>query len=265
MGRILGILKALRRKGAVGESAAPGLPALDGLKIPLHLAVIMDGNGRWATRRGLPRTAGHRAGAENLENVCRMCCDYGIKYLTVYAFSTENWSRPADEVNTLMELFVEFIRRFDVKLAREGIRLRFSGDIAALPPNLQAIMAKAEADSRERKNLQLIIAINYGGRREIVQACQKLAAAVREGSLEPDAIDETALQTALYLPDVPDPDLLIRPSGEQRLSNFLIWESAYSEFWFSDVLWPDFTDEHMLAALQAFTARDRRFGGIRQP
>ncbi|HAL74481.1 MAG TPA: isoprenyl transferase [Clostridiales bacterium] len=262
MRNIFSILKFFgsKKKTAGTPATAPGET---GLKIPVHLAVIMDGNGRWATKRGLPRSAGHRAGAENLENVCRMCCRYGIQYLTVYAFSTENWSRPADEVNTLMDLFVEFIRTFDVKLAKEGIRLRFTGDIAALPADMQEIVRQTELKSRERQNLQLIIAINYGGRRELTQACQKLAREVRDGLREPGSIDENAVHNALYLPDVPDPDLLIRPSGELRLSNFLTWQSAYSELWFSDVLWPDFADEHMLLALQAYTARDRRFGGIR--
>jgi undecaprenyl diphosphate synthase len=235
------------------------------LKIPTHLAVIMDGNGRWAQRRGLVRQAGHRAGAENLRQVCRLCVKYGIRYLTVYAFSTENWNRPQDEVHTLMDLFVEFIRRFDSEMAREGIRLRFSGDLAALPANIQEIIARAEADSARRSVMQLIIAINYGGRRELVQACQKLAGLVQANRLQPEQIGEHDLQQALYLPDVPDPDLVIRPSGEQRLSNFLLWESAYAELWFADVLWPDFAEEHLLAALQAFTGRDRRFGGIRQP
>jgi undecaprenyl diphosphate synthase len=262
MRSIFSILKLFGSKRKIaGPSVA--LPGETGLKIPVHLAVIMDGNGRWATKRGLPRSAGHRAGAENLENVCRMCCHYGVKYLTVYAFSTENWSRPADEVNTLMDLFVEFIRTFDVKLAKEGIRLRFTGDIEALPVNMQEIIRQAEQKSRDRQNLQLIIAINYGGRREIAQACQKLATEVRDGLREPDSINEDSVHHALYLPDVPDPDLLIRPSGELRLSNFLTWQSAYAELWFSDVLWPDFADEHMLEALQAYTARDRRFGGIR--
>lgn len=266
MSHFSNLIKTIFRKNSIVERSAGAGQSISfsGLKIPEHLAVIMDGNGRWAKQRGLPRQAGHRAGAENLENVCKLCCQYGIKYLTVYAFSTENWSRPADEVNTLMELFVEFIRRFDIKMAAEGIRLRFSGDLAALPEHLQAIIAKSEADSKERDKLQLIIAINYGGRRELVQACQKLADEVRDGSLNPADIDENSIQSALYLPDVPDPDLLIRPSGEQRLSNFLIWESAYAEFWFSDVLWPDFADQHLLAALEAYTARDRRFGGIRQ-
>lgn len=254
--------KARERSGQ-NDLAGPGPSAAD-LKIPVHLAVIMDGNGRWAQRRGLPRQAGHRAGAENLRDVCRLCGKYGIRYLTVYAFSTENWTRPEDEVHTLMALFVEFIKRFDAEMAQEGIRLRFSGDLAALPENVQAIITEAEANSAARDRLQLIIAINYGGRRELVQACQKLAESVRSGKMAPEDINETALSGALYLADVPDPDLVIRPSGEQRLSNFLLWESAYSELWFADVLWPDFAEEHLQAALQAYTSRDRRFGGIRQ-
>jgi len=224
----------------------------------------MDGNGRWAKQRGLPRQAGHRAGSENLENICRLCGKFGIRYLTVYAFSTENWNRPEDEVHALMDLFVEFIHRFDVKMAREGIRLRFMGDLAALPANLQKIIAQAEADSKSRDKLQLIIAINYGGRREMVQACQTLARAARDGRIDPADINENVLHDALYLPDVPDPDLIIRPSGEQRLSNFLLWESAYAELWFSNVLWPDFSEEHLVAALQDFANRDRRYGGIKK-
>ena len=237
---------------------------LESLKIPLHLAVIMDGNGRWAKKRGLPRSAGHRAGAENLENVCRLCVHYGIKYLTVYAFSTENWSRPEDEVNTLMDLFIEFIHRFDAKMAEEGIRLRFAGDIGSLPERLQQTIASAEVESRHRDKLQLIIAINYGGRRELAQACRRIAEDACAGRIQPDQINEELVQSALYVSDIPDPDLVIRPSGEQRLSNFLIWQSAYSELWFSDVLWPDFSQEHLSAALQAFTTRDRRFGGVKQ-
>jgi len=251
--------------GTVPAASSKTNAAEPPLKIPRHLAVIMDGNGRWAQRRGLPRQAGHRAGAENLRNVCRLCGKYGIQYLTVYAFSTENWSRPQDEVHALMALFVEFIRRFDAEMAKEGIRLRFSGDLAALPDDMRQIMKQAEKESADRKRLQLIIAINYGGRHELVQACRQLAVEVRAGRLEPEGIDETALSGALYLPDVPDPDLVIRPSGEQRLSNFLLWESAYAELWFADVLWPDFAEEHLEAALKAYTNRDRRFGGLKQP
>jgi undecaprenyl diphosphate synthase len=182
----------------------------------------------------------------------------------VYAFSTENWNRPEVEVNTLMGLFVEYIRKFERDMAKEGIRIRFSGDLDALPDEIRQTIAKAQEDSRLRDRLQLIIAINYGGRRELVQACRKLAKAVQAGEMAAESIDEASVQSALYLPDVPDPDLVIRPSGEQRLSNFLLWESAYAELWFSDVLWPDFAEHHLLEALKSYTCRDRRFGGIKQ-
>jgi undecaprenyl diphosphate synthase len=191
-----------------------------------------------------------------------MCGRYGIRYVTVYAFSTENWSRPAAEVEALMELFVEFFHRYDRDLEKEGIRVRFSGERAGLPEPVLAVMAQAEQGSLHRKKLQLIIALNYGGRREIVHACRQLAGQVRDGTMQVDDIDEQALSGALYLPDVPDPDLMIRPSGELRLSNFLLWQSAYAELWFARVLWPDFSDEHLAAALADYTRRDRRYGGL---
>ena len=260
------LFRQLRRynKSADGLSAAPDRPADGTLKIPVHLAVIMDGNGRWARQRGLPRQAGHRAGSENLQNLCSMCGKRGITYLTVYAFSTENWSRPEDEVHTLMALFVEFFNRYDAQLAREGIRIRFSGDLAQLPKQIQQIIVRAEEDSRTRERMQLIIAINYGGRRELVQACQNLALEAAAGTITAQSIDENSIRQHLYLPDVPDPDLLIRPSGEQRLSNFLLWQSAYAELWFSDVLWPDFSEADLDRALTAYTHRDRRYGGIKE-
>lgn len=241
---------------------ADDLPAVSQFAVPRHLAVIMDGNGRWARQRGLPRQAGHRAGAEKLQDLCRMCGRRGIEFLTVYAFSTENWSRPEHEVHMLMELFVEFFNRFDPELAKEGIRVRFSGDIDGLPDPIKRIIERAERDSAQRDRMQLIIAINYGGRRELVQACRRIADQVHSGTTTVDAVDETTVQQALYLPDVPDPDLIIRPSGEQRLSNFLLWQSAYSELWFSNVLWPDFSEQDLDAALQAYRQRDRRFGGV---
>jgi undecaprenyl diphosphate synthase len=258
------LLFPVRKKGQEQgqQNKATGGDAVGPLRIPRHLAVFMDGNGRWARQRGLPRTAGHRAGAENLQNLCRMCGRHGIHYLTVYAFSTENWTRPQEEVQALMALFVEFFERYDRELAKEGIRVRFSGDRNGLPQSVTDIMDKAEADSASRQKMQLIIALNYGGRREIVHACRKLAGAVADGRLAPDAIDEQSLSAAMYLPDVPDPDLVIRPSGEQRLSNFLLWQSAYAEFWYSNVLWPDFSETHLAEALQEFTRRDRRYGGI---
>ncbi len=244
-----------------GENELVPLPA--GVVVPSHLAVIMDGNGRWARRRGLPRQAGHRQGAENLHRIVDACGKYGVKYMTVYAFSTENWSRPDDEVSALMDLFLEFLVRFDEELEKVGIRLRFLGDRGNLPSSVRDALEEAERKSRDRTNMQFIIALNYGGRREIVQAAASLARDAAAGRIDPDRIDEALFASRLYLPDVPDPDLVIRPSGEQRLSNFLLWESAYAEFWYSNVLWPDFSPHDLIEAFRAYTARDRRFGGVK--
>lgn len=232
------------------------------LKVPNSLGVIMDGNGRWAKKRMLPRSAGHRAGAENLKELCRNCGNYGVKYLTVYAFSTENWNRPEDEVHQLMDLFVEFFEKYDPELEQEGIRVRFTGDIEALPERIKNVCKTGEERSKNRQKMQLIVAFNYGGRREIVQACQKIASDVKSGAIAIEDIDEKTLSGSMYLPDVPDPDLIIRPSGEMRLSNFLLWESAYSELWISDCLWPDFGFNELTEAFKAYTLRDRRFGGL---
>ena len=232
------------------------------LKVPVSLGVIMDGNGRWATKRHLPRSAGHRAGAENLKELCRNCGRYGVKYLTVYAFSTENWARPQNEVEQLMKLFVEFVDRYDPELKEEDIRMRFTGDIPALPEKVKEVIRIEEERSKDRKKMQLIIAFNYGGRREIVNSCQKIAEQVKAGTLDPSDITEQMISDNLYLPDVPDPELIIRPSGELRISNFLLWECAYSEFWISDVLWPDFGFEELTQAFRDYALRDRRFGGL---
>lgn len=232
------------------------------LKVPVSLGVIMDGNGRWATQRHLPRSAGHRAGAENLKELCRNCGRYGVKYLTVYAFSTENWARPEAEVEQLMKLFVEFVDRYDPELKEEDIRMRFTGDIPALPEKVKEVIKIEEERSKDRKKMQLIIAFNYGGRREIVNSCQKIAEQVKAGTLDPSEITEQMISNNLYLPDVPDPDLIIRPSGEQRISNFLLWECAYSEFWISDILWPDFGYDELTQAFRDYALRDRRFGGL---
>ena len=232
------------------------------LKVPVSLGVIMDGNGRWATNRHLPRSAGHKVGAENLKELCRNCVRYGVKYLTVYAFSTENWSRPQPEVDFLMKLFVELFDKYDAELAEEGIRVRFTGDDSELPPKVREVCKTAEERSKDRPNMQLIVALNYGGRREIVNSFRQLAEQVKNGSLEPSDITEQMISDNMYLPDVPDPELIIRPSGEMRLSNFLLWESAYSEFWVSDTLWPDFGYEDLTQAFRDFAGRDRRFGGL---
>ncbi|MCR4556623.1 MAG: isoprenyl transferase [Saccharofermentans sp.] len=232
------------------------------LKVPVSLGVIMDGNGRWATKRHLPRTAGHKVGAENLKELCRNCVRYGVKYLTVYAFSTENWSRPKGEVDQLMKLFVELFDKYDPELAEEGIRVRFTGDDTELPPKVREVCKTAEERSKNRPNMQLIVALNYGGRREILSSCRKIAEKVKDGSIDPEDITEKMISDNMYLPDVPDPELIIRPSGEMRLSNFLLWESAYSEFWVSDTLWPDFGYEELTNAFRDFALRDRRFGGL---
>ena len=239
-------------------------PALidDSLKIPVHLAVIMDGNGRWAQNRGLPRSAGHRAGGENLRELCKNCGNYGVRYLTVYAFSTENWSRPENEIATLMELFAEFFERYDAELEKEGIRVRFTGDLKEIPEKIQKICDRAEQCSIHRNKMDLIVAFNYGGRREIVQACQKVAKKIKRGELEPEDITEELLCKSMYQPDIPDPDLIIRPSGEMRMSNFLTWESSYAELWVSDCLWPDFGWDELTEAFKAYTGRDRRYGGL---
>ena len=232
------------------------------LKIPVSLGVIMDGNGRWAKKRFLPRSAGHRAGAENLKELCRNCGRYGVKYLTVYAFSTENWSRPEDEVNQLMKLFVEFFNKYDPELEEEGIRVSFTGDIESLPENIRKVCREGEERSLHRTKMQLIVAFNYGGRREIVNAAQKIAAKCAAGEIKPEDISEQMMADNMYLPDVPDPDFIIRPSGEMRISNFLLWECAYSEFWVSETLWPDFGFEELTEAFEAYTKRDRRYGGL---
>lgn len=226
--------------------------------IPAHLAIIMDGNGRWAREKGLPRTAGHREGAKNLKRVTEACARRGVRYLTVYAFSTENWKRPDSEVDTLMKLFVEFFRQYDKELEAADIRLRFSGDFGPLPEAVRQTLEDAQKNSENRKGLQLIVALNYGGRREILQAAEKLRESKPEGPLT-----EEDFQKALYLPDVPDPELIIRTSGELRLSNFLLWQAAYAEFYACPEHWPDFDEECLERALASYGKRDRRFGGIK--
>ncbi len=231
------------------------------LKVPEHLAIIMDGNGRWAVKRGLARRYGHRAGAENLKLVTETCRDLGVRYLTVYAFSTENWKRSGIEVSGLMKLFIEFFVKYDKELEAEDIRLRFMGDRRDLPEDVCRTMADAEEQSVDRRAMQLIIAFNYGGRRELVQACQKMAAAVAAGRLEITDLTEETVGDHLYLPDVPDPDLLFRTGGELRLSNFLLWESAYSELSFTETLWPDVDQSVLFKAICEYNGRNRRYGG----
>jgi len=230
------------------------------MKIPRHVAVIMDGNGRWASARGKPRHAGHRAGVKSVRATVEIAAERGVEYLTLFAFSSENWDRPQEEVTNLMNLFLEALRREVDELHRNGVRLRFIGARAQLKPRLVKMIAAAEAKTAANTGLTLNIAVAYGGRWDIVSACRNLAARVASGELASDAIDEQALSNELQLAAAPDPDLLIRTGGEQRVSNFLLWNLAYAELWFTDVLWPEFGKDAFDQALNYFAKKQRRFG-----
>jgi undecaprenyl diphosphate synthase len=245
------------------DSKIRSLPAdLDPARLPAHIAVIMDGNGRWAQARGLPRVMGHRAGVEALKTTLRLCSDWGVKALTAYAFSTENWSRPGDEVNFLMALFERVLQRELQALEAEQVRIRFLGDLQALPDRLQALIEEATARTAENSGIHFNVCTNYGGRRELVQAARKLAAQALRGEISPDEIDENRLASELFTAGEQDPDLLIRTSGERRISNFLLWQLAYAEIHVTDVFWPDFDQLALLEALRDFQSRSRRFGGL---
>lgn len=228
--------------------------------IPTHVAVIMDGNGRWAKQRGKTRLAGHRAGAESLRAVLRACRDHGVEYLTVYAFSTENWVRPMQEVNGLMSLLKTFLKKDEHELHENEVRLRMTGRMQDLPKSVQKELQRVMDATKNYRKGQLILALSYGGRAEIADAVKAIAGEVAAGRLTPAAIDEQTIAAHLYLPDVPDPDLMIRTSGELRLSNFLLWELSYSEFYFTDTLWPDFREEAFADALAEYARRQRRYG-----
>ncbi len=227
-----------------------------------HVAIIMDGNGRWATNRSWPRLVGHRRGAERVKQIVRACPDLGIRWLTVFAFSTENWKRSTEEVLGLMAIFSRYIEREADRLSDEGVRLRFIGDRSRLEPKLQRLMEGIEARTRGNTRLFLTVAINYGGRNELVRAARRLAEAARDGTLDPTDIDEAALYGRLDTADLPDPDLVIRTSGETRISNFLLWQSAYAEYEFTPTLWPDFTPAELGRILDRFSGRERRFGAV---
>ena len=231
------------------------------LPVPAHIAIIMDGNGRWAKRRGLPRNAGHKQGAKVFQNICDYCRKIGVKYVTAYAFSTENWKRPQNEVDAIMELLRSYLKEAS-KQTRKDARLLFLGDRTPLADDLQRLMENVERESANNTGITICIALNYGGRAEIVNSARELARMAEQGKLEPDSIDESLFESYLYTSGIPDPDLLIRPSGELRLSNFLLWQLAYTEFVFQDVLWPDFTTAHLDQAIDQYTKRNRRFGGI---
>lgn len=229
--------------------------------LPTHIGFIMDGNGRWAKKRGLPRTFGHTEGAKNFRKIVRYCKDIGIKYISFYAFSTENWKRPKDEVSAIMNLFREYI--VDVRnYLSENTKMVFLGDISALDDDLQKKIRDLENDTKDYTEMTLMMAVNYGGRDEIANATRQIAKKVKDGELDINDINEDTVNNYLYTREAPDVDLIIRPSGELRLSNFLIWQSAYAEFYFTDVLWPDFTPKELDKALIDFSKRGRRFGGV---
>jgi len=228
-----------------------------------HVAIIMDGNGRWATNRGWPRLVGHRKGAERVKEIVRAAPDLGIEWLTIYAFSTENWKRSTEEVLGLMAIFARYIQREADRLAAEGVRMRFIGDRSRLDPKLQRLMAGIEARTAGFTRLNLTVAINYGGRDEILRALRGLARDAAEGRLDPCDITEAALSGRMDTAGLPDPDLVIRTSGETRTSNFLPWQAAYAEYEFTPTLWPDFTPDELAAILARFGNRERRFGGVR--
>ncbi len=230
-------------------------------KLPDHVGFIMDGNGRWAKKRGLPRSFGHREGAKQFKKIVRYCKDIGLKNISFYAFSTENWQRPAEEVNTIMELFRDYI--VDVRnFLSENTRMIFLGDKSAFDEDLQEKMIKLEEDTAKYDEMTLMMAVNYGGRDEITHAARILADKAAKGEIKPEDITEQSISDNLYTAGFPDVDLLIRPSGEQRISNYLIWQCAYAEFYYTDVLWPDFTPDELDKALAEYARRNRRFGGV---
>ena len=242
---------------------ANNLPEFDVL--PQHIAFIMDGNGRWAKQRGLERSEGHKAGAKVFRRITEYCADIGIKHVTFYAFSTENWNRPEAEVKALMKLFKEYLLEADDRERENDIRqsrIRFIGEREGLPKDLLKLIEKAEKKSNKYSKITVNIALNYGGRAEITHAVKEIARKVQRGELSVDDITEQTVSENLYTAGQPDPDIIVRPSGEYRLSNFLQWQSAYSEFWYSDILWPDFTEENVNDIIRDFQKRNRRFGGV---
>ena len=232
------------------------------LNVPEHVAIILDGNGRWAKKRFMPRNYGHAQGSKNVEKMCEVAWDLGIKYLTVYAFSTENWKRPEKEVNTLMKLLRDYLTDCIERTTKNNMRVRILGDKTGLAEDIRQAIERLEAVSAKNTGLNFSIALNYGSRDEMVRAIRKLAADVRDGSLAPDDISEGVFERYLDTAGIPDPDLMIRTSGEQRLSNFLLWQLAYTEFYFTDVLWPDFGRKELIQAILQYNSRDRRFGGV---
>ncbi|WP_414526358.1 isoprenyl transferase [Nodularia chucula] len=230
--------------------------------LPKHVAVIMDGNGRWAKRQGLPRIMGHKRGVDALKDLLRCCKDWGIQALTAYAFSTENWKRPQEEVDFLMTLFQRVLRQELREMVKENVQIQFVGNLDDLPRSLQAEISRSMAETRDNQAIRFTVATNYGGRQEILQACRAIAHKVQQGVIQPNDIDEHLFERHLYTAGITDPDLLIRTSGEMRLSNFLLWQMAYGEIYITDTLWPDFDRQEFYRALSAYQQRERRFGKV---
>ncbi|BBA79933.1 undecaprenyl pyrophosphate synthase [cyanobacterium endosymbiont of Rhopalodia gibberula] len=235
---------------------------LDQVRLPKHVAIIMDGNGRWAKRRGLPRMMGHQRGVDTLKDLLRCCRDWKIPALTAYAFSTENWGRPLEEVEFLMTLFERVLRRELREMMEENVRISFVGNLEVLPPSLQLEITRSMNDTQDNTGIQFTVATNYGGRQEIIQACQAIAIQIQKGLLAPEEIDESLFERHLYTSGITHPDLLIRTSGEMRISNFLLWQLAYAEIYVTQTLWPDFNREEFYKALLAYQKRERRFGKV---
>ena len=235
---------------------------IDKLRIPNHIAIIMDGNGRWGTKRGLPRSHGHNKGVIVLKNIIKLSKSLGVRVLTVYAFSTENWSRPVEEVNFLLNLFDKVLRREIAEIDKESIRLNFIGDLTPFPENLKQIINQSEEITHHNSEFILNVCMNYGGRQELVKVAKELSKKSLSGEINPDSIDEKIFASELFTQEFNDPELLIRTSGERRISNFLLWQLAYSEIYITDVLWPEFNDKEFLKAIIDYQSRNRRFGGI---
>ena len=235
---------------------------VDFQNLPRHIAIIMDGNGRWAKKRGMPRTAGHAAGAETFRNIATYCKEIGLDYLTVYAFSTENWKRPEEEVSAIMGLLKKYLLEAIGKMEKDKIKIRFFGDLSPLTPELRELCQRTSEISKHYEGCQVNICLNYGGRDELIRAAKAYAKDCVDGKADAEHLTDEQFGNYMFSAGVPDPDLVIRPSGEVRLSNFLLWQSAYAEFYFTDVLWPDFSKEELHKAIAVFQSRNRRFGGV---
>ncbi|EJO5348184.1 isoprenyl transferase [Clostridium botulinum] len=235
---------------------------LDMNNIPKHIAIIMDGNGRWAKERNLPRTMGHKAGVETIREIVKECNTLGVKYLTLYAFSTENWKRPKEEVGALMKLLVQYLRKEVKELNENNVVVNTIGNIEKLPDVCVTELKKAYEETKNNTGLVLNLALNYGGRHEIIRAVKYMYEDIKKGNIKEEDVDDKTLSQYLYTKGMEDPDIIIRPSGEQRISNFLLWQCAYSEFWYSDIKWPDFKKEHLHKAIHDYQNRDRRFGAL---